>query len=114
MGIAPLLRGKRQPIDRFVCAWAGCDARLFCLYRLAACTVAYVVPANAPGLELLLVGNTPIGEAHDFVDCHLSLQSIEDVLPPPVLHQVDALRTFSDQGSLSRKRDKSIDSPRQI
>ena len=81
---------------------------------LAACTVAYAVPANAPGLELLLVGNTPIGEAHDFVDCHLSLQSIEDVLPPPVLHQVDALRTFSDQGSPPGKRDESIDSLDQI
>jgi len=29
------------------------------------------------------------------------------------MHQVDALRTFSDQSSLSRKRDKSIDSPHQ-
>ena len=50
-------------------------------------------------LELFLVGNTSIGEAHNFVDRHLSLQSIKDVLPPPVLHEVDALRTFSDQCS---------------
>ena len=65
-------------------------------------------------LELLLVVNASISEAHNFVDRHLSLQSVEDVLPPPVLHQVEALRTFSDQGSLPRKRDKSIDSPRQV
>ena len=48
-------------------------------------------------LELLLVVNASISEAHNFVDRHLSLQSVEDVLPPPVLHEVDALRTFSDQ-----------------
>ena len=50
-------------------------------------------------LELLLVVNASISEAHNFVERHLRLQSVEDVLPPPVLHQVDALRTFSDQGS---------------
>ena len=75
---------------------------------------ASAVTTNAPGLELLLVGNTSIGETHNFVDCHLSLQSIEDVLPPPVLHQVDALRTFSDQGSPPGKRDESIESLDQI
>ena len=26
---AALLRGKRQPIDRFICAWAGCDDPAF-------------------------------------------------------------------------------------
>ena len=65
-------------------------------------------------LELLLVVNASISEAHNFVDRHLSLQSVEDVLPPPVLHEVDALRTFSDQGSPPGKRDESIDSPDQI
>ncbi len=29
MGIAALLRGKHQLIDRFVCAWAGCDGPAF-------------------------------------------------------------------------------------
>ena len=65
-------------------------------------------------LELLLVVNASISEAHNFVDRHLSLQSVEDVLPPPVLHEVDALRTFSDQGSPPGTRDESIDSPDQI
>ena len=59
-------------------------------------------------LELFLVGDTSIGEAHNFVDRHLSLQSIKDVLPPPVLHEVDALRTFSDQCSPPRKGNGSI------
>ena len=65
-------------------------------------------------LELLLVVNASISEAHNFVDRHLSLQSVEDVLPPPVLHEVDALRTFSDQCSPPRKLDESTDSPDQI
>ena len=69
---------------------------------------------NSPGLELFHVSNAPIGEAHRFIDRHLRLQSIEDVLPSPVLHEVDALRTFSDQGSLPGKRDESIDLPDQI
>ena len=42
------------------------------------------------------------------------MQSIEGVLPPLVLHEVDALRTFSDQGSPPGTRDESIDSPDQI
>ena len=29
MGIAALLRGKHQPIERFICAWAGCDDPAF-------------------------------------------------------------------------------------
>ena len=50
-------------------------------------------------LEPFLVGNASVGEAHNLVDRHLSLQSVQDVLPPPVLHEVDALRTFRDQRS---------------
>ena len=65
-------------------------------------------------LELLLVVNASISEAHNFVDRHLSLQSVEDVLPPPVLHEVDALRTFSDQRSPPGKRDESTNSPDEI
>ena len=83
-------------------------------FSLEAVLTTSALTTNAPGLELLLVGNTSVGKAHNFFDRHLCFQTIEDVLPPPVLHQVVALRTFSDQGSLSRKRDKSIDSPRQI
>ena len=60
-------------------------------------------------LELLLVVNASISEAHNFVERHLSLQSVEDVLPPPVLNDVDALRAFSDQCSPPRKRDESTD-----
>ena len=33
MGIAALLREKRQPIDRFICAWAGCDDPAFLCLR---------------------------------------------------------------------------------
>ena len=65
---------------------------------LAAVLTTSPVTNKLPGLELFLVGNASIGEAHRFVDRNLSLQSIEDVLPPPVMHEVDALRTFSDQG----------------
>ena len=71
-------------------------------------------PASSPRSELLLVGNASVGEAHNFVDRHLSLQSVQDVLPPPVLNEVDALRTFSDQCSPPRKRDESTDSPDEI
>ena len=45
------------------------------------------------------MGNASVGEAHNLVDRHLSVQSVLDVLPPPVLHEVDSLRTFSDQCS---------------
>ncbi|QNI47347.1 hypothetical protein SynA1560_00674 [Synechococcus sp. A15-60] len=83
-------------------------------FSLAAVLTTSALTTNAPGLKLLLVGNTSVGQAHNFLDRRLCLQTIEDVLPPSVLHQVDALRTFSDQGSLSRNRDKSIDSPHQI
>ena len=65
-------------------------------------------------LELLLVVNASISEAHNFVDRHLSLQSVEDVLPPPVLHYVDALRTFSYQCSPPLKRDESTCSSDEI
>ena len=66
----------------------GCNAASLSLAenRVGALPAAGAVTTNAPGLELLLVGNTSIGEDQNFVDCHLSLQSIEDVLPPPVLH----------------------------
>ena len=64
--------------------------------------------------ELLLVGYASIGEAHNFVDRYLSTQSIEDVLTPPVLHEMDVLRTFSNQCSPTAKGDQSIDSPNQI
>ena len=66
------------------------------------------------GLEPFLVGNASVGEAHNLVDRHLSLQSVQDVLPPPVLHEVDALRTFSDQRLPPSKRDESTDSPDEI
>jgi len=69
---------------------------------------------SAPGLELLLVGNTSVGKDHRFIERRPSLQTIEDVLPPPVLHQMDALRTFSDQGSQARKHYESIVTPHQI
>ena len=62
-------------------------------------------------LELLLVVNASISEAHNFVDRHLSLQSVEDVLPPPVLHEVDALRTFSDQRSPRESAMKALIRP---
>ena len=57
-------------------------------------TPACAVTSKFVRSELLLVGNASVGEAHKFVDRHLRLQSAEDVLPPPVLHEVDALRTF--------------------
>ena len=65
-------------------------------------------------LEPFLVGNASVGEAHNLVDRHLSLQSVQDVLPPPVLHEVVSLRTFSNQCSPPRKRDESTDSPDEI
>ena len=64
--------------------------------------------------ELLLVGYASIGEAHNFVDRYLSTQSIEDVLTPPVLHEMDVLRAFGDQCSPPAKGDQSIDSPDEI
>ena len=62
------------------------------------------------------MGDASIVEAHNFVDRHLSLQSIEDLLPPPVLHEVDELRTFSDddQCSLPGQADVSTDSTDEI
>ena len=65
---------------------------------LAACTVAFAVPANAPGLERLLVSNTSIGEAHNFVDCPLSGHSIEDVLPPLLF----CIRWMLSEGSATK------------
>ena len=44
MGIAALLRGKRQPIDRFICAWAGCDDPAF----LCSLKVTLQVVVNVP------------------------------------------------------------------
>ena len=86
-------------------------------YRCSKGLVALKTVSARSGLahqELLLVGNASIGEAHNFVDRYLSTQSIEDVFTPPVLHEMDVLRTFSNQCSQTAKGDQSIDSPNQI
>ena len=54
-------------------------------------------------LQLFFVGNASISKAHGFVDRNLSAQAIEDVRPTSVLHDVDFLRTFSDQCSSQRE-----------
>ena len=54
-------------------------------------------------LQLFFVGNASISKAHGFVDRNLSAQAIEDVRPTSVLHNVDFLRTFSDQCSSQRE-----------
>ena len=50
-------------------------------FSLAAVLTTSALTTNAPGLKLLLVGNTSVGQAHNFLDRRLCLQTIEDVLP---------------------------------
>ena len=84
------------------------------LKRVGAVADRYCVTISLVSLELFLVGNASIGEPHNFVDRYLSTQSIEDVLTPPVLHEMDVLRAFGDQCSPPAKGDQSIDSPGEI
>ena len=60
---------------------------------------------------MFFVSNTAIGESDNCVDRRLSTQSIEDVFPSSVLHEVDVLRRFDDHGSSTGNGDESIDRP---
>ena len=60
MGIAALLRGKRQPIDRFICAWAGCDDPAF----LCLCSGNKKPPAKAGAAKTISEREPESGSHH--------------------------------------------------